>query len=150
MLEDAFARFKAEIQAVERAVVFFELVDDGEALQVVLEAAVIAHAFVQRILPGMAEWRMAEIVRERNRFDEILVQPQVARDRTGDLRDFEAMREPRAKQVALVIDEHLRLVFEPAKCGGMHDAITIALEFGARGRRVQRNAGRAKRAECAA
>ena len=136
MLEDAFARFKAEIEAVERAVVLFELIDDGEALQVVLEAAVIAHAFVQRILARVAEWRMTQIVRKRNRFDEILVHPQVARDRTRDLRHFEAVREPRAKQVALVIDEDLRLVFEPAKRGGMHDAVAIALEFGARGRRL--------------
>ena len=37
MLENAFARFKAEIEAVERAVVLFELIDDSEALQVVLD-----------------------------------------------------------------------------------------------------------------
>ena len=97
-----------------------------------LEAAVIAHAFVQRVLPGMTERRMAEIVRERNGFDEIFVHAQIARDRTRDLRDFETVREARAEQIAFVIHEDLRLVFEPAKRGRMHDAIAIALEFGAR------------------
>jgi len=35
------------------------------------------------------------------------------------------------KQVALVIHEHLGLVFEAAECAGMNDAITVALEFAA-------------------
>lgn len=136
MLEDAFARLEAQVQAVERAIVFLELVDDGQALQIVLEAAVLAHARVQCVLPGMAERRMAEIVRERNRFDEILVQAQVARHRTRDLRDFQAVRETGAEQVAFVIDEHLGLVFEPAERGRMNDAVAVALELGAGRRRL--------------
>lgn len=121
-----------------------ELVDDSQALQVVLEAAVLAHACIQRVLPGMAERRMAEIVRERDRFDEILVQAQVARDRARDLRDFEAVRKTGAEQVAFVIDEDLRLVFEPAKRGRMDDAVAVALEFGARRRRRFRMAAAAR------
>ena len=46
---------------------------------------------------------MAEVVRKRDRLGQILVQPEVARDGAGDLRNFQAVREPRAKQVALVI-----------------------------------------------
>ena len=135
MLENAFARFEAQIQAVERAVVLFQIVDHREALQVVLEAAVLAHAFVQRVLARMAERRMAEIVRERNRFDQVFVDAQIARHRTRNLRDFETVREARAEQVAFVIHENLRLVFEPAKRRRMDDAVAVALEFGARARR---------------
>src|SRR5215469_9958833 len=78
---------------------------------------------------------VTEIVRERDGLDEILVQPQIARDGARDLRDFETVRETRAKQIAFVIDEDLRLVFEPPERGGMHDAVAIALELGARARR---------------
>ena len=75
----------------------------------------------------MAERRVAEIVGERQRLGEVLVEPQRAGDRAGDLRDFEAVGEPRAVMVALVIDEHLRLVVEPAEGGRVQDAVAVAL-----------------------
>ncbi|CAM2149469.1 hypothetical protein PT2222_210122 [Paraburkholderia tropica] len=135
MLENALARLETEIEAVERAVVLLQFVDDRETLQVVLEAAVLAHALVERVLTRMAERRMTEVVRKRNRLDEILVHAQLPRDRTRDLRDFEAVRQPRAEQIAFVIHEDLGLVFEPAKRRGMDDAVAVALEFAARGGR---------------
>jgi hypothetical protein len=33
-----------------------------------------------------------------------------------------------AEQIAFVIDEDLRLVFQPAKCGRVDDSITITLK----------------------
>ena len=39
------------------------------------------------------------------------------------------MREPRAVQVALVIDEYLGLVDEATKCGRMNDPVAVALVF---------------------
>src|SRR5882757_3631555 len=45
------------------------------------------------------------------------------------------MREPGPKQVALVVDEHLGLVHQPAKCRGMYDAVAVTLIFGAVRRR---------------
>ena len=51
-----------------------ELVDDAQRLQVVLEAAVVAHAFVERVLAGMAERRVAEIVRQADRLGQRLVE----------------------------------------------------------------------------
>lgn len=112
-----------------------QFVDHREALQVVLETAVLAHALVQRVLPGMAEGRMAEVVRQRDRLHQVLVQAQVARHRARDLRDLEVVRQARAKQVALVVHEHLGLVFEAAEGRRMDDAVAVALEFGARGGR---------------
>ena len=110
MLEDAFAGLEGEVQPVERGVALLELVDHAQGLQVVLEAAVLAHAFVERILAGVAEGRVAEVVREADRFGQVFVEAQGARDGARDLRHFERMREPGAEQVALVIDEHLGLV----------------------------------------
>jgi hypothetical protein len=37
------------------------------------------------------------------------------------------MRQPGSVQVALVVYEDLGLVDQPAKCGGMNDAIAVAL-----------------------
>ncbi len=52
--------------------------------------------------------------------------------------------------VALVMDEHLGLVGEPAKRGRMDDAIAVALEFGAgRRRRLGDEAARARKASAA-
>ena len=71
---------------------------------------------------------MAEVVRERQRLRKILVEPERAGDRAGDLRHLERMGQARAEMVALVVDEDLRLVLQPAKGVGMDDAVAVALE----------------------
>ena len=71
-------------------------------------------------------------------------EPQRARDRAAELRDLERMRQPRAEQVAFVVEEHLRLVDQAAERGGVHDAVAVALELGARGRRRLRVAAAAR------
>ena len=76
----------------------------------------------------MSERRMAEIVGERQRFGEVLVEAERARERAGDLRDFERVGEPRAVMIAFVIDEHLRLVRQPPERGRMDDAVAVAPE----------------------
>jgi hypothetical protein len=89
------------------------------------------HAIVERLLSGMAKRRVAEVVSKRYRFREILVEPQRARDSAGDLGDFEAVSQAGTEQVALVIDEDLRLVFETPKGGRVYDPVPVALEFAA-------------------
>ena len=79
--------------------------------------------------PAMAERRVPQIVRQRDRFHQIFVQAQIARQRTADLRHFQTMGQPRAEQIALVVEEHLRLVLEPAECRRVDDAVTVTLEF---------------------
>src|SRR6185295_3883119 len=131
----AFARFEREVQAVERGVALLEDVHYAQALQVVLKAAVRPHAGVQRILPGVAEWGVAEVVGERDRFGQILVEIQSARDRTRELRHLQAVGQAGAEKVPLVVDEYLGLVFEAAEGGGVDDAIAIALVFAPAARR---------------
>ena len=80
----------------------------------------------------MAERRVAEIVDQRQRLGEILVEPQRAGQRAGDLRHLDRVGQPRAVVVALVRDEDLRLVLEAAEGGGMDDAVAVALERRAR------------------
>ena len=91
------------------------------------------HRLIERALAGMPERRVAEIVRERDRLGEILVEAQLARDRARDLRHLERVRQPRAVVIALVEDEHLRLVGQTAEGGRVQHAVAVALE-GAAGR----------------
>ena len=129
MFEDALTALEAQIQSVEIGVSLLELVDDAQRLQIVLESAEIQHAFVERILPGMAEGRMTEIVRETDGFRQHLVESQRLGDGPRDLRDLERMREACSIQIAFVIDEHLGLVDQAAKCRAVHDPIAVALIF---------------------
>ena len=93
-----------------------------------LEATVFAHAFVERVLAGVAEGRMAEVMRQGNGFHQRLIERQGAGDRAPDLRYFDRVRDTGAIQVTLVIDENLGLVGQAPKGIGMDDAIAVALE----------------------
>src|SRR5207245_8067098 len=79
--------------------------------------------------------RMAEVVRQRDRFRQVFVQPQrpgyVARN--GGY--FYRVREPRAQVVPGAVEKNLGLVFEPPKGAGVNDPVAVALVFGAPFRR---------------
>ena len=119
---------KAEVQPVEERVAALELGDDAQALRIVVEALIGRERLVERPLAGMAERRVAEVVRERQRLRQVLVEPERAGDRAGDLRHLQRMGQPGAEMVALVADEDLRLVLQPAEGVGMDDAVAVALE----------------------
>jgi len=74
------------------------------------------------------ERRVAEVVRKRHRFGEVLVEAEGARDGARDLRGFHRVRQARSVVVAFVVHEDLRLVLETAKRAGVDDAVAIALE----------------------
>src|SRR5688572_31347023 len=76
----------------------------------------------------MAKRRVAEIVAERDRFGQLLVQVQHLRYRARDLRYFQRVRQPRAVVIAGRRNKHLRLVLEPSEGLGVDDPIAIALE----------------------
>ena len=128
MLQDAFTGLKAQVQAIEGRVACLQLVHDPQALQVVLEAAVLAHAIVQRVLPGMAERGMAQVVGQGDGLDQVLVQPQATGDGAAELGDLQRMRQPGAEQVALMVDKDLGLVDQAAERGAVDHPIAVALE----------------------
>ena len=110
MLDQALQSFPGQVQPVEVGIAPLEPRDDPQRLGVVVEAAVSRHAVVERVLAGMAEGRVAEIVGERQRLGEILVEPERPGERAGDLRHLDRVGQPGAVVVALVRDEDLRLV----------------------------------------
>ena len=78
--------------------------------------------------PEVAERCVAEVVAERDRLGQVLVQPQRAGDRARDLDDVQRVGEPDPVVVALRREEHLRLVLQPAERLGVHDPVAVALE----------------------
>ena len=125
MLDQSFEHLPGEVEPIEARIFPFELGDHAERLGVVVEAPGIRHRRVERTLAGMAEGRVAEIVGERERLGQILVEPEPACHRAGDLGDFQAMSEARAVVIALVIDEDLGLVVQPPEGSGVQDAIAV-------------------------
>src|SRR5262245_34937907 len=71
---------------------------------------------------------MAEVVSQRQGFRQILVESEGAADRACDLRHFEAVGQPGAVMVALVIDKDLGFVGQPAEGRRMNDAVPISLK----------------------
>ncbi len=104
----------------------------AQGLGIVIPSPVREQCVVERFFPGMAEGRMADIVREALRLDQILVEPERARDGARDLRDFEAVGQADAIMIAIGRDEHLRLVPQPPERDRMDDPVAIALEHRAR------------------
>ena len=133
VLDEAFQRLPGEVQSVEARIFLLKLGDNAQRLGVVIEAPLARHTGIERALAGMAEGRMAEIVRERERLCQVLIKRKHPRHGAGDLRHFEAVGEACAVMIALVIDEDLRLVGQPPERGRMQDAIPVAAIQGAGG-----------------
>jgi hypothetical protein len=128
MLDEPLERLPGQIQSIEGGVGPFECSHHPQRLCVVIEAARGGKAPIERALTGMTEGRMAEIVRERQRLGQILIEAERTGERASDLGDLEGVGQPSAEVIALVKDEDLSLVREPPECGRMDDAIAVAAE----------------------
>ena len=87
MPRDAVAHFPRQVQALA---VVFEQINDAEALLVVLEPS--GHERLEHTFAGVAERRVPEVVAERDRLGELLVEPEHLRNAARDLRHFERVR----------------------------------------------------------
>ena len=91
VLDQALERLPGEIEPVEGGIAALEPGHDPERLGIVVEAAIGRHQPIELALAGMAERRVAEIMGERDGLGQILVEPEHAGDRAGDLRHFDRM-----------------------------------------------------------
>ena len=76
----------------------------------------------------MAERRVAQVVAERDRLGQLLVQAQHLGDGPRDLRHLEGVGQPRAVVVAGRREEDLRLVLQAPERLAVDDAVAVALE----------------------
>ena len=70
-------------------------------------------------------------MRQRHRLGQLCVQPQRARYGPRDLSHLNRMGQTGAIIIALVFDEHLRLVLQPPKGAGVNDPVAVPLKAGA-------------------
>ena len=97
-----------------------------QALRIVVEAAMSLEAVIQRALTGMAEGRMAEIVRQCQSLGQVFVEAKLPRQCASDLGHFQRVGQPGAVMIALVKDENLGLVLEATKSRRMDHPVAIA------------------------
>ena len=86
---------------------------------------------VERLFPRMPERRVAGVVPEADRLDEILVEAQRPRDDTRDRGRLERVRHSRAVVIAFRIDEDLRLPLQPAERLRVDEPVAVTLKRGA-------------------
>lgn len=104
------------------------MIDNSERMQVVFKTRPEpAHLAVQFLFTGVREWGMADVVRKRQRFRELLVQAEHRGHRSRDLGHFKGVRQAISKVVAKIRREDLGFALEASKTASMYDAIAVAL-----------------------
>jgi len=130
MLDDAFADFESQIESAEGGVAQFEVFDDTERVQVVVEGkSMLTHGCVESLFSGVAEGRMADVVDQGQRLDQVAVQSELGGDGTRDLRDFDGVGQAIAKVVGVAAGENLGLRFQASEGPSMDDTVAVALKI---------------------
>ena len=84
--------------------------------------------FAEGVFSGVSERRVTHVVAQTDGFSEVLVQTEIAGDRSPDLGDLKGMSQPGDVVITLWIDEDLRFVLQPTERLRVDDAVAIALE----------------------
>jgi hypothetical protein len=102
-----------------------------------VETAIGQHDFIKDILARVPEGRMAKIMRQGQRFGQIIVEAKRSCKRPRNLANLDGMGQPGSEVIALMRHEDLSLMGKPAEGRGMDDAIAVPLEIRPRrGRRL--------------
>ena len=99
---------------------------------VVIKSAIFLECRIKRLFAGMTERWVADVMRQRQPFGQILIQPQRACDHPGDLRNFKAVGQSDAVMIAIGSDEHLGLVAQTAEGDRMNNPVAVTLILAAR------------------
>ena len=67
MLDDALERFPGQVEPVETGITMLKQCHDAQGLRVVIESAMGLQAAIEGALAGVAERRMAQVMRQRQR-----------------------------------------------------------------------------------
>src|SRR5215211_6342188 len=122
-----FQNFVRQIQARKIRVCRFEQFENSQRLLVVVETTLALEALIEHIFARMAEWRMPNIMTQRERFNEILIELQRTGNGPCNRGNFERMCEPGPMVIAHVAREDLGFMTQPAKRCTVNDPIPITL-----------------------
>ncbi len=124
-----FAHAQGEIQPAKAGIANFEVLDDAQRVQIVVEAqAKLAHGLIQRSLAGMAKGRVPNVMHQRQRFGHVFVQLERIGDGARDLRHFHGVGEPAAKVIGVAVGKDLRFSRQAAEGAGMDHPRAVTLK----------------------
>src|SRR5579884_4525319 len=139
MLDDAFANGKGKIQSAKGGIARFKGFNHAQGMKVMVKPKVkFFKRLVQSALTCMSEWRMADVMHQRQGFGQVFIQTERGSNGTGDLRYFHSVGKAATEVVRVAMGENLRFAGQTAKGAGMNDASPVALEGRAIGMRVFR------------
>lgn len=130
---EAGADFPGEVESVEFGVILLEEFDPAEALEVMVEAAVGGHAFIEGAFAAVAEGAVADIVGEGDGGGEVLVDAEGAGEGAGHGGHFDGVGEAGPVVILGAVNEDLGFVFEAAEAFAVDDAVAVPLKIGASG-----------------
>ncbi len=107
----------------------FDQRHDPQRLHIVVEPAPWRHLVGQHALPRMPEGRMPQIMGQRDRLGQILIEPERPRDGPRDLAHLQRMGQPGTKMLPFMMEKHLGFVLQSPECRGMDDPIPVTLEL---------------------
>jgi hypothetical protein len=107
-----------------------EELHNAKGVEVVFEAlSKLPHETIQLIFSGVREGRVADVMSERKRFCQILIQTERGSDSTRDLGHFDGVGQAVAKVIREALREDLGLVLQAPESAGMHDAVAVSLKI---------------------
>src|SRR5208283_5139300 len=99
-------------------------------MEVVLKTQAVApHVLVKLQLARVSEWRVADVVGQRECLSELFVQPERTGYRTRNLRYLERVGEAVAEVVTQVRSKDLCLAFHAPKGAGVNYTVPVTLEI---------------------
>ena len=126
MAENAVAHLVGQVQTPS---VLFQHIHHTKALLIVAEG--LSHAARQRILTGMTEGRMAQIVAHTNGLRQIFIESQCPCNGAGNAGNLQGVGHAGAVVIALRLQKNLRLVHQTAEGFAVDNAVNIPLIAGA-------------------
>ena len=76
MLGHPLQRFPCQVQPVKFRIAFFKAGEHAQRLFIMVKAAKVLHHLMQCLFPRMSEGCVSQIMRQRHRLGQIIIQPQ--------------------------------------------------------------------------
>ena len=129
VFEHAVQGLVGQIQAGIVGMLVFKTGHNAQGLRVALKAAMRPHELMQRPLAVMAKGRMAQVVGQADRLDQVRVGSQRQGNALGNLSDFERVGEAGPKKISLVDAEDLGLALQTPKRSRVNNPGAVMLKL---------------------
>jgi hypothetical protein len=95
VLDDAFADSQRQVQSAKSRVPFLEPGNNAQRVKVVVKSQTMRlQGLIQGLLARVTEWRVANVMDQRESFGQLCIQAQNSGKSSSNLCDFKRVREP--------------------------------------------------------